>query len=59
MAWMSSTNKDRLSSKDLQASNKTKGSVERLGLSFYLLFVGERSLLESHWLTFGWAFLRL
>nr|UUZ04817.1 hypothetical protein [Vector pPR3] len=26
-----------------QASNKTKGSVERLGLSFYLLFVGERS----------------
>ena len=42
-----------------QASNKTKGSVERLGLSFYLLFVGERSLLESHWLTFGWAFLRL
>lgn len=25
-----------------QASNKTKGSVERLGLSFYLLFVGER-----------------
>lgn len=42
-----------------QASNKTKGSVGRLGLSFYLLFVGERSLLESHWLTFGWAFLRL
>lgn len=27
----------------LEASNKTKGSVERLGLSFYLLFVGERS----------------
>ena len=27
-----------------QASNKTKGSVERLGLSFYLLFVGEHSL---------------
>ncbi len=26
-----------------QASNKTKGSVERLGLLFYLLFVGERS----------------
>ena len=26
-----------------QASNKTKGSVGRLGLSFYLLFVGERS----------------
>ncbi|MDT8885476.1 hypothetical protein RBG07_23515, partial [Klebsiella aerogenes] len=26
-----------------QASNKTKGSVGRLGLLFYLLFVGERS----------------
>ncbi len=26
-----------------QASNKTKGSVERLGLLFYLLSVGERS----------------
>ncbi|WP_241783175.1 hypothetical protein, partial [Raoultella terrigena] len=26
-----------------QASNKTKGSVERLGLLFYLLFVGKRS----------------
>ena len=26
-----------------QAPNKTKGSVERLGLLFYLLFVGERS----------------
>ena len=26
-----------------QASNKTKGSVERLGLLFYLLFVGEHS----------------
>ncbi|MCW9250941.1 hypothetical protein N5I36_03070, partial [Klebsiella aerogenes] len=26
-----------------QASNKKKGSVERLGLLFYLLFVGERS----------------
>ncbi|KZQ66224.1 hypothetical protein A3N56_17435, partial [Klebsiella aerogenes] len=26
-----------------QASNKTKGSVERLGLLFYLLFVGECS----------------
>ena len=26
-----------------QASNKTKGSVERLGLLFYLLLVGERS----------------
>ncbi|WP_215200872.1 hypothetical protein, partial [Escherichia coli] len=26
-----------------QTSNKTKGSVERLGLLFYLLFVGERS----------------
>ncbi|WP_205712825.1 hypothetical protein, partial [Escherichia sp. E14S1] len=26
-----------------QASNKTKGSVERLGLLFCLLFVGERS----------------
>ncbi|OXV33220.1 elongation factor Tu [Escherichia coli] len=24
-------------------NTKTKGSVERLGLSFYLLFVGERS----------------
>ncbi|WP_218029270.1 hypothetical protein, partial [Raoultella terrigena] len=26
-----------------QASNKAKGSVERLGLLFYLLFVGKRS----------------
>ncbi len=26
-----------------QALNKTKGSVERLGLLLYLLFVGERS----------------
>ena len=26
-----------------QASNKAKGSVGRLGLLFYLLFVGERS----------------
>ncbi len=26
-----------------QTSNKTKGSVERLGLLFYVLFVGERS----------------
>ncbi|OWY88935.1 hypothetical protein CAC00_05565, partial [Raoultella ornithinolytica] len=26
-----------------QASNKTKGSVERLGLLFYLLFAGKRS----------------
>ncbi|EOV2661090.1 MULTISPECIES: hypothetical protein, partial [Salmonella] len=26
-----------------QTSNKTKGSVERLGLLFYLLFVGEYS----------------
>ncbi len=31
------------------ASNKTKGSVERLGLSFYLLFVGERSLNIKHY----------
>lgn len=34
---------DQIAAGNCQTSNKTKGSVGRLGLLFYLLFVGEHS----------------